>query len=159
MADYRIPLALPFVDVVIEPTDDPYSVRITLPPAALGTAILPRYLFSEKVNEHTAVAADDGPSPPPIPPPGDIYRELEAMGARARIAASAPKQSAPKHPEVVQRVARFLAMKEVLQGMERGFTEEEREGIMADVFLPWVRHTDLAREIVEAMKHQPDLPR
>lgn len=56
-----------------------------------------------------------------------------------------------KIPDIVEQVARFLAMKETLQGMERSFTEEERAGIMADVWLPWVRQSDLAREVIDAI--------
>jgi hypothetical protein len=54
MTTIAIPLAFAPADVKIEPVDwDPTLLRITLPPAALGTVVLPRSLFSDEINAKT----------------------------------------------------------------------------------------------------------
>lgn len=56
MASITIPLALKTVEVEIGPVEwgDPFVLRIKLPPECLGEAVLPRFLFSDEVNQKTA---------------------------------------------------------------------------------------------------------
>lgn len=51
MATINIPLALPIVEAVIEAVPWDHSVvRIYIPPAACGSVVLPRYMFSDEIN-------------------------------------------------------------------------------------------------------------
>lgn len=51
-------------------------------------------------------------------------------------------------PPRVERVARTLAAADVLKGMMECYSKEERSSVVDDVFLSWIRYSDLARLIV-----------